>query len=67
MELFVITMVARNGKTLYLYTDDGEKFSWTFDMNIAYADDCYSSIEKFAKNYFKHFKDWNIEERYFTI
>lgn len=67
MNLFVITMKTKNGKTLYLYSNDAEKFEWTFDMEKAYADDCYSSIEKFAKNYFKHFNNWCIEERYFSI
>ena len=67
-ELYVIATKGKNNKEIYLKcseeetTDDRILMKWTTDIEESYADFEYSNIEKFAKNYFKHFNKWYIKK-----
>lgn len=67
-ELYVIATKGRNNKEIYLKCSEEETtkdiilMKWTTDIEESYADFDYSSIEKFAKNYFKNFNKWYIKK-----
>lgn len=67
-EFYLITMIAKNGKKLYLKASDKPLkkdttiFEWSFDKKNAIWWNTFNETEKFAKNYFKNFKKWEIEE-----
>ena len=57
----LITTQTKNGKTIYL----GEKvnsFGWTFNYNDALWFNTNDEAERFARDYFKNFKDWEVKE-----
>ncbi len=62
-----ITMVSRNGKTLYLKCSERETkdpykvlMDWSFNVNEACLWESYRDCRKFANSYFKNFDRFNI-------
>ena len=67
-ELFyAIYMQTKNNKTLYLKEGSNNNFEWTFDFQECLWFETKDSTEKFAKEYFKNFKDWKIKEFIYYI
>lgn len=58
---YIITMKTSNNKTLYL-TINNDKYEWTFNKSNSLWFTDYNDIEKFCKQYFKHFNKWEIVE-----
>ena len=57
----LISMQTKNDKTIYL-EEQGNSFGWTFDYNKALWFNTNDEAERFATDYFKNFKDWEIKE-----
>ena len=57
----LISMKTKNDKTIYLM-ERNNLFGWTFDYNEALWFNTNDEAEKFAIDYFKNFKDWEIKE-----
>ena len=55
----LITMKTKNNKTLYL-TDDKYGYKWTFEKANAIWFETEQDAEKFCKNYFKKFKNYEF-------
>ena len=62
----LISMQTKNDKTIYL-EEQGNSFGWTFNYNDALWFNTNDEAERFAKNYFKNFKNWEIKEIYYTF
>lgn len=66
----VITMKARNGRTLYLKASNkdvkGDPYKVLCEWTIAKGDAIYFETDeqatKFAQNYFKNFANWALED-----
>lgn len=68
MEIFaVICMNCRNGKKLYLKCGVNDRMEWTFDKSESCWFGYKDQAEKFAKNYFKNFQNWFVEEFNYAI
>lgn len=68
-EFFGITMATKTGRTLYLKCSDKETkdpykvlMDWTFNIDEACLWEDYDSCNKFAKEYFKIFNNYNVEQ-----
>lgn len=62
MEIFyVITMKTKTGKSMFLSLWEGTP-KWTFDFNKSCYWDSEEVAERFAKRWFKTFKDWKVKE-----
>ena len=57
----LVTMQTKNGKTIYL-GEQGNSFGWVFDYNNALWFNTNEEAERFAIDYFKNFKDWEVKE-----
>ena len=57
----IITMKTKTGKKLYLKSGKVNAVEWTFDKQDAIWFQTEEEAEKFCKNYFKNFKDYEIE------
>ena len=57
----IVTMKTKTGKKLYLKSGKGKAAEWTFDKQDAIWFQTEEEAEKFCKNYFKNFKDYEIE------
>lgn len=57
----IITMKTKTGRTLYAKAGHGKSIEWTFDKQDAIWFQTEEEAEKFCKNYFKNFKDYEIE------
>ena len=57
----LISMQTKNGKTIYLGEQDNS-FGWTFNYNNALWFNTYDEAERFARDYFKNFKNWEIKD-----
>ena len=60
-EFITITMKTKNGKTLYLKSENN-KFVWTFDKRESLYFNTISEIDTFANSYFKNFKNWGYKD-----
>ena len=69
--MYVITMKAKSGKTLYLrhikdiYKRNGEITEickWVTDRNESTYFETEKKAREYAENYFKNFKNWEITE-----
>lgn len=59
---YEITMNTKNGKTLHLATDIGNSCKWVFGRQDSIWFSSIAEAQKFAKRYFKNFKNYNIKE-----
>lgn len=57
----IVTMKTKTGKKLYAKAGHGKSIEWTFDKQDAIWFQTEEEAEKFCKNYFKNFKDYEIE------
>lgn len=57
----IITMKTKTDKILYAKAGHGKSIEWTFDKKDAIWFQTEEEAEKFCKNYFKNFKDYEIE------
>ena len=57
----IVTMITKTGKKLYLKAGNGNAVEWTFDEQDAIWFQTEEDAENFCKNYFKNFKDYEIE------
>ena len=57
----LISTQTRNGKTIYL-GEKGNSFGWVFDYNEALWFNTNEEAERFAIDYFKNFKNWEIKD-----
>lgn len=57
----IITMKTKTDRTLYAKAGHGKSIEWTFDKQDAIWFQTEEEAEKFCKNYFKNFKDYEIE------
>lgn len=62
----LISMQTKNGKTIYL-GEQGNSLGWTFDYNEALWFNTNDEAERFARDYFKNFKNWKIKEIDYTF
>lgn len=62
-----IIMKTRDGRKLYLKDGIGNSKEWTFNLEEAIWFDTRSEAEKFAKGYFKSFKNYEIEDFEYTF
>ena len=69
MELFyIITMIGKGGKNLYLSCTDNDKImAWTTNIDEACWFPTGYDAEKFAKQYFKNFKRYYITAYNYNI
>ena len=59
---YEITMNTKGGKPLHLAADNGNSCKWVFDRTNSIWFNTLEEAQKFAKQYFKNFKNYNIEE-----
>jgi Holliday junction resolvase len=60
---YIIIMKTKNNKTLYLKANDTHKlYEWTFNFDDAIWFDTTSECERFANEWFKTFKNYEIKE-----
>lgn len=57
----IVTMKTKTEKKLYLKSGKGNAVEWTFDKQDAIWFQTEEEAEKFCKNYFKNFKNYEIE------
>lgn len=62
----LITMKTKNNKIIYL-GEQGNTIGWSFDYNDAFWFNTNEEAEKFAKDYFKHFSEWEIKTIEYVI
>jgi len=59
---YVIAMKTKTEKTIYLKEGTNNNLEWTFDRNEGIWFELEEQAEKLAKDYFKGFDKWFIEE-----
>lgn len=59
---YIICMKCKNNNTAYLAEGIGNSSNWIFNKKEAYWFESEKEANKYANRYFKHFKDWFIEE-----
>lgn len=64
---YEITMNTKGGKTLYLMENIGNSCKWTFNRDNSIWFNTLEEAQKFAKQYFKNFKNYTIKEFYYFI
>lgn len=66
---YIITMKTKANKTIYLFANEKNngKVEWCFRKKDAIWFETFRDAERFAKNYFKNFNNWVIEEIIYMI
>lgn len=59
---YSITMKTKNNKKLYLKEGKGNSLEWTFNRDECIWFELEQQAINCAKNYFKNFNNWFIEE-----
>lgn len=54
--------IAIKDKNVYLMINDIGETKWTKNRNLALSFNTDSQAEKFAKKYFKNYKNWEVKE-----
>lgn len=67
MGFYTISMKTTTGKNLFLRADKGSACKWDFDKQEAIWYGTYFEAEKFAKSYFKNFKNYEIQPVYCNL
>lgn len=57
----IITMKTKTGKILYAKAGHGKSIEWTFDKKDAIWFQSEADAKNFCKEYFKNFKDYEIQ------
>ena len=70
-DFVAIAMINKQGRKMYLKASDkpfkGVVCEWSFDYNEAIWFNTDSEAEKFAKQYFKSFNNWCLEDVWVVI
>ena len=54
--------IAIKGKNVYLMVNDTGDKRWTKNKDLALSFNTDSQAEKFAKRYFKNYRNWEVRE-----
>ena len=54
--------IAIKGKNVYLMINDIGETKWTKNKNLALSFNTDRQAEKFAKRYFKNYRNWEVRE-----
>ena len=64
---YVIVMINKKGKKMYLKCGNGNAMEWSYDKNQGCWYDTQKEAIEFAERYFKNFNAWKIEEIEYTM
>lgn len=59
---YVISMLTKTNKIIYLKSNIGNSMEWTFDIQESVQFERQADAEEFAKHYFKNFKNYKVTQ-----